>query len=59
MAQSDNMKSELSSDPSSMPSDTPNHSKDEVTPEAIRKLIKSGKLKRYDTFDELWHDLNH
>jgi len=59
MAQSDNTKSELPFAPSSMPSTTPDHSKDEITPEAIRKLIKSGKLKQYDTLDELWHDLNH
>jgi len=59
MAQSDNMKSELPSAPSNMPSTTPDHSKDEATPEAIRKLVESGKLKKYDTLDELWHDLNH
>lgn len=59
MAQSDCTKPELPSASSSMPRDTPDHSKDETTPEAIRKLVESGKLKKYDTLDELWHDLNH
>lgn len=28
------------------------------TPEQVRSLVRSGTLKRYDTVDDMWKDLN-